>query len=471
MGFFIGDEEQQNIITSGDLRGFIGTFLSPNFHHIIDGAIGNYWGISRALQLSIMFWGLMGVLWIEIPNLPTFAFGWLLGTTPIWAPIAALLAASKTWIWYVQTSYLSKRDPCLLEVKFPRELVRSPRAMENALSKLWIDSGTTTFLNRIWQGGVHPYFSLEIASFGGSVHFYIWTWRAWRPNIEAMMYAYYPEVELSEVEDYATKFKFDPDQHECFPTDWRFEPRSDAYPIKTYIDFELEKDPKEEYRIDPLAPALERMSNLRPDEQMWIQIIITMCKDTERKPGGAFWETQGRYVALLKREIDAIRKEVAGDSEKEPWRKGARVPSFRHEWLAESMSRQMGKHPFNVGLRGVYISSADDFSTAGYTALRWIWRPMGNPQFGNQLRPRRWGNYFDWPWQDYKDMRWRLMQRRFFDAYRRRGHFYTPAIFPHNMMSTETLATLWHPPNTSIVAPGIERIPAKKAEPPPNLPM
>lgn len=474
---FIGEHEQSGVVASGDIRGLLAEVLEGDFHHFVDGTIGNYFGISRCLQLSIMFWGLMGVLWIEIPSLPLFAAGWLLGTAPIWAPVVALVTAWKAWLWYARGRYLSTREACLLEVTFPRELVRSPRAMDNALSKLWIDSGVTTFLNRVWQGQVTPFFSLEIASFGGSVHFYVWCWRAWRPNIESMLYAYYPEVEIHEVEDYAMKFKFDPDKHECFPTDWRFEPKSDAYPIKTYVDFELQDDPKEEYKIDPLAEVLERMGALRPDEQMWIQIILTMCKDTERVPGKPFWHTQSRYNGLIKREIDNVRKDAAGPiNEKgelnpgEEWRRNLRVAQYRHIKLVEDMDRHMSKHPFNVGLRGLYLCDADKFAAPGYTALRWIWRPMGNQQIGNQLRPRRWGNPFDWPWQDYNDTRWRLMQRRFFDAYKRRAYFYSPWVLPHNMMSTETIATIWHPPSTATIAPGLERIPAKKAEPPSNLP-
>lgn len=95
---------------------------------------------------------------------------------------------------------------------------------------------------------------------------------------------------------------------------------------------------------------------------------------------------------------------------------------------------------------------------------------MANPVSGNQMRPRRWHNPIDYPWQDLWGMRDRLITKRFFDVYRRRSHFYTPWIFPHNMMSTEPLATLWHPPSATVTAPGLERIPAKKAEPPPNLP-
>lgn len=282
---------------------------------------------------------------------------------------------------------------------------------------------------------------------------------------------------MVEVEDYASKFRFDPDTQDCYPTDWRLEPRNDAYPIRTYIEFELEKDPKEEYKIDPLAEVLERMSILKPTEQMWIQIILTQCRDKRRKKGGAWYETESRYEGLIKEEIDVLRKETVGHGadrdiphNPEAWKSFARIPLYRYTEIVKAMDRNMGKHPFNVGLRGVYIADSKDFGAPGYTGIRWIWRPMGNPQYMNQLRPRRWGNPFDFPWQDYNSIRWNLMIRRFFDAYRRRSHFYSPWIMPHNMMSTEQIATLWHPPSAAIGAPGIARIPAKKAEPPANLP-
>ena len=468
----IHEYEQKGIVTSGDFRSFISALVSFNLHDIVDGYLGNYWGISRCLSLSVFFFGLMSILWTQIHHLPLFAFGWLLGTAPIWLPVGALVSAWKIWLWYSRSAFLSTRDTLLLEVKMPRDINRSPRAMENALSQLWTDSGETTFYNRVWQGQCRPYFSFEIASFGGEIHFYIWCWRNWRPTVEAMMYAYYPEVELVEVEDYASKFKYDPNTQDCFPTDWRYEPRNDAYPIRTYIEFELDKDPKDEYRIDPLAQVLERMSVLKPSEQMWVQIIITMSKDVRRKKGGAWWETEGRYEGLLREEIDVLRKQTIGNpnNPEDDWKKSVRVAQYRYVELVKTIDRNMGKHPFNVGMRGIYVADSKDFNAPSYTAIRWLWRPFGNPQYMNQLRPRRWCNPYDWPWQDFKDMRWNLTIRRAMDAYRRRSHFYSPWILPHNMMSTEVIASLWHPPSASVATPGLERIAAKKGEPPANLP-
>ncbi len=463
--------DQEQIAIADIFRGRIGDLLSFDFHTIVDDFLGSFWGISRGLVVSIVFTGLLGVLWRLIPDLPVFAFEWVFGTLPIWLPPVAIIGGWKAWIWWAQASYIASQPPVLLEVKFPRDLVKSPRAMEAVLAQMWTDSGETTFFNRVYQGQVRPWFSLEIASFGGEVHFYVWTRKGWRTIVEAAFYAQYPEIELIEAEDYASKFQYDPKKHECFCTDWRYEPRNDAYQLRTYIEFELDKDPKEEYKIDPLAQPLELLSSLKPTEQMWIQFNITMCRDM--RPSKKTWfGTESRFVGLLTDEIDEIRKKTMGeiDDPHDKWRSYVRIPQHRQTEQIKAIDRNMGKLPFNVGARGVYIAPPEDFHASKYTGIRWIWRPIANPQWGNQMRPRRWHNPFDYSWQDLWDMRWYSQARRFFDAYRRRSHFYTPWVLPHNMMSTEPIATMWHPPTTAITAPGLERISATKAEPPPNLP-
>ena len=49
----------------------------------------------------------------------------------------------------------------------------------------------------------------------------------------------------------------------------------DVYPIKTYIDYGLDKpDLKEEFKIDPMTSVLEYMGSLKKGEQAWIQILM-----------------------------------------------------------------------------------------------------------------------------------------------------------------------------------------------------
>jgi hypothetical protein len=468
-------EEEHGAIGSVVIRGTIKELVTLDFRAFIEGTIGNLFGISRGLFLTSVFFGLLAALWHLIPNLPLFIFAWVVGTAPIWVPVLAVAGGWKAWLWYVRSRFLASKKGVLLEVKMPRELVKSPRGMDVALSHLWVQSGETTFYHRMWLGQVYPIFSMEICSFGGEVHFYFWTWPQWRSNVEAAIYAQYPEVEIVEAEDYASKYVYDPAKETVYCTDHRYEPRNDAYPLRTYVDFELDKDPKEEYKVDPLGTVVEFLSSMRPGEQIWLQIVFTPKKDTRRKKGGKFWETEDVYSSLIKEEIDTIRKQTTAanpnDREaKDSWKSFARVQMYRQTELIRTMDRQYGKFAYATSVRGVYIAPPEMFGSHGWFQMRFAFRPFGNPQYANQLRPRRWHTPFDYPYQDLWDIRWDLHARRFFDCYRRRNSFYGKWILPYNMMSTEVLASIWHPLSSAVKSPGLDRIPSKKASPPPNLP-
>jgi hypothetical protein len=121
-------------------------------------------------------------------------------------------------------------------------------------------------------------------------------------------------------------------------------------------------------------------------------------------------------------------------------------------------------------LRTIARISSGAFDGATFTALRWNYRPLNSPAYLNQLRSIDMHNGMDYPWQNPYDIRWELITRRQLDAMRRRSFFYTPWVNKEMVMSTELLATLYHFPSRIIEAPGLQRIPAKKASPPPNLP-
>ena len=474
MAFAPPRRDQEPIVTGDVFRGLISElFYEGDLYGFIEGTVGNLLGISRGTVLMIVFAAFLGVLWSLIPNLPTFALAWVVGTMPIWLPIAAVPMGWKSWRWYIQSAYIASKKSVLLEVKMPREVVKSPRAMDVALAQLWMNHGEVSFFNRSWMGTIRPYWSLEIVSFAGEVHLYMWCWASHRRLLESIIYAQYPEVEIVEAEDYAMKFDFDPQKQVVACCDWRLEPKNDAYQLRTYVDFELDKDPKEEYKVDPFAQVLENFSALGPGEQAWLQIVFTMSKDNRRDPKGKWFQLESRYTGLIKEAIDDIRKETLGgdiNDPKERWRSFVRIQQYRQTEQIRSMDRNMGKHPFNVGTRVTYIATPEAFHYPTWVRLREVYHSVGNPQWGNQLRYRRWHVPFDYPWQDLWNIRFNLASSRFYDCYRRRAHFYSPYVLPHNMMSTEVIATLWHPATSGIKAPGLERIPSKKAQPPPNLP-
>ncbi|MDO8561572.1 MAG: hypothetical protein Q7S05_01970 [bacterium] len=456
-----------------DFQKFLGVLVSFDFEVWIDWIAD--WGISRALFLGILYAGMLSILNMQIPNFFLFTFSWVVGTSPVWLPIALIVGVYYVWVWYATSLFIFERQYVLLEMKIPREITKSPRAMETALSSFWYMSNETTYLMRVIKGMVRPWFSLEMASFGGEIHFYVWVWKEYQKQTEANLYAQYPEIELHEVEDYAQKFVFDPDIHTCYCTDWRLEPfkkNIDAYPIKTYIDFELDQDPKEEHKVDPLSSVLEFMSSIKPEQQVWVQLIFTATLSV-----GRLNRKVSEWKNMVESEVTKVRLESAVFPEElpehvSPERMMQARPraTWKQTQQIEAMERNLGKWPFDFGARGIYISPTEDFGRT-FWGLRWMWRPFANPQYMSQLRPRRWHNPFDYPWQDWHDFRWNQQTRRCFDAYKRRSFFYPPWATPINIVTTEVLATIFHPPSSTVKSPGIARIPSTKSSPPPNLPM
>jgi hypothetical protein len=293
-----------------------------------------------------------------------------------------------------------------------------------------------------------------------------------------------------EVEDYATKFQYDPEKHTAWGVEWPLmssmmsmsDYRINAYQPRTYVDYELDKDPKEEFKIDPLAYVLEFMSGIHPNEQIWIQMVFR--KAGKRKVLGLFHSDDDdiKWKKIVEKEVQRIRAQasvipssVLSDvyeeaGEEDPGRQPQARASWRQQRMMESMERHLGKTPYEVGMRGIYWVEG---SLRGpiYTGLRWIWRPFGNPMYGTHLRPRKWHCDFDYPWQDFHDLRWINQTRRVHDAYRRRSYYHSPWVVPTNILTNETLASLWHPPSRSVTSPGLARMPATKSEAPANLPM
>ncbi len=425
------------------------------------------WGMSRGAFLAILYTVLVVAASELLPGFITLATGWMFATAPVWIPITFIWGLTRVWLWYVNSRFLSTRRGVLLEIRLPREITKSPRAMEVALTSLYVTSGETTFIDRWWDGKLRTVFSLELVSFGGETHFYIWCWKEYRNVIEAQLYAQFPEIEIVEAEDYASKFVYKPDEYEVWGSDYRWDKkdRNDAYPIKTYIDYELDKDPKEEFKVDPLAQVLEVFSSLKGSEMAWMQILIRANKDSETD-----------FRKLVKDQVEHIRSlasiQPSGEHPEpgEEARRGFPHPTWQQTEQIRAMERNAGKRTFTVGIRTAYIAKHEEFDGNTRTAIRWIFQPFLS-EYLNSLRPARWHNNFDYPWQDFRNYRWRLHSRRFFDAWRRRSYFYTPWISPYLIMSTEELATLYHFPSSTIQSPGLLRIPSTKAEPPPNLPL
>ncbi len=426
------------------------------------------WGISRVVILGGMLLPLTLALLSLLPQTPILTVSWLFMTLPVWGPVGLGLGFVRVWHWYVQSLFIATRKPVLMEMKIPREVYKSPRAMEIVFDSIWTSGGETTFIDRFYDGKMRPFFSFELVSLGGEVHFYFWCWRPMKDVIETALYAQYPEVEIVEAEDYASKFVYDPNEYDMFGNDQILEgDETGVMPIRSYIDYELDKDPKEEFKIDPLAQVIEVLSTLKQGEQAWIQIIISSCKGGSRK----------KFLELVNKRVTKIRKEASLNPGKEdaPEDDEKKYGAFpRPTWIqnqqVEAIQRHATKKLYFTGIRLCYIAKISAYRGEVRSAIRWIFLPFTN-EYMNWIRPKRWHGPFDYPWQDFQGIRWRITSRRFLDAYRRRSFFYPPWVTPHSVMSAESLASIWHPPGSTVRSPGLQRISSTKSEPPPNLPM
>ncbi len=437
-------------------------------------------------------------VWLIILGIAAIIGAWTIGYGPIimYTIFALVLGkiAGNLWMHYIRRDFISGIDWVLLEIVPPREVLRSPKAMElfftNALYHYSNKAGREWY----WQGAVWFWFSLEIASIDGQVHFYIRTPTRLKEFIETQMYAQYPQAQVKEVDDYTLAV---PEISE--KSGWKFWgcewslAKPDAYPIKTYVDFGLDKDPKEEFKVDPISPVIELFGSLKKGEQMWLQIIITPSKKEYKSPEGA------KQDWVNEAETELFRVTEPYTARKEKMEQGLlliRIPDWIKP-IIEGISRKMQKTGFDVGMRTCYVAKDEAWDMNNRRNIRMIWRQYANPYLNSFERINSTqadslggggflGSFFLLSPQTVMILCDRMLKK-----YRNRSFFhgslrqkilaklpwpFSPWIYPAYfkskifVLNVEELATIWHFPGQILSVPTLERIESKEASPPTNLP-
>lgn len=408
--------------------------------------------------------------------------------------------AWKMWVHYVQQDFISGIDFVLLEIIPPREVLRSPKAMElfftNALYHWSMKGGREEY----WQGAVWLWFSLEIASIDGQVHFYIRTPTRVRELIETQIYAQYPQAQVKAVEDYT--LAVDEITPESEWNGWGCEfalEKPEAFPIKTYVDFGLDKDPKEEFKVDPISSVIELFGSLKKGEQMWLQIVVTPSKKTFHTAGTYFgkhdWVRESRVqieklLAPYTRLHPGERPD-GGDSRE------VRAPGFLDS-VVKAMIVKTEKLGFDTGIRAMYVGKKEVFDLNNRRNIRLIFRQYTKPEYNgltrvNSTQADALGTSFFMlsPKQVMllaNRMLLEFQERSFFHLPMRHHllnehnfpwilklivkQFWLPYFHPKTfVLNVEELATIWHFPGQILKVPTLERIESKEASPPTNLPI
>lgn len=379
---------------------------------------------------------------------------------PVWLPVLLLLTFWTLWVDYIRSHSKAKAKKILLEIKLPKEITKSPAAMEVVLTALYQSGAPKNYFDTYWTGLVPPWFSLELVSIGGHVRFFIWSFAKYKKLIEHQIYAQYPDVEVYEVppnEDYMLPITHDLSKYSLWGTYFRLG-KANPYPIKTYVDYNLSEDPKEEFKVDPMTSVLEYLGSVKKGEQVWIQLVIRAHREETIKHGRLhkkeFWT----------KEIDKVLEE---ERSKLKTPEGyARFPSKVEGETLSAIERGKSKFPFEVAFRGMYFSEVAIFDAINITGLIGSVRQYSTNDLN--IFKLGWFTDFDNPWQDFRRYRRNKREKRMIEEFKKREFYTVPQ--KHFILTTEEIATLFHFPGQVAATPTFPRITSRKGEAPPNLP-
>jgi hypothetical protein len=380
------------------------------------------------------------------------------------------------WVRYIRAKFYNSLKYALLEIRLPKEMFKSPLAMETVLHSIHNTSNGSTYA-QFWKGEYRPYYSLEIISVEGQVKFLVWTEDRRKSNLLSALYSQYPGIEIVEHQDYTKSVQFDPKKVRVHAIEFAFT-KPDPYPIKTYVDYGLDKDPKEEFKVDPLTHMLEWLGSLRPNEQGWFQFIVQAHIKAQRKPGH-WWKKTDLWHDQAEEEVNKIlirdrkTKTSAGEPDPETGYTRLAMISKGEQEIVAAIERSVTKLPFDVCVRTLYISPKETFDTPFGIGGMISSMKQFNSESLNGFKPnsKRWHTKLGDPWQDFNNMRRNGFGNKALKAYRRRSAFYPPYVAPTLVLNTEELATIFHLPGGVAATPGLARVPSKKAEAPSNLPI
>jgi hypothetical protein len=321
-------------------------------------------------------------------------------------------------------------------------------------------------IGRWLQGQSQAWFSLELVSIEGNIHFYVRTQKFHRRMVESQFYAQYPNIDIVEVEDYTGRVPYGQPG-----STWDFFAaelglgKPDAYPIKTYVDYGLDEETKEEFKADPMTAMLEFLGSLGPGEQAWIQILVMASRDRFKKPGAWFgkedWKSQGRSL------VKTLTEKKKGGTDDAFSGLVLLSPGERH--IVERIEQSINKLGFDCGMRLMYLYRKENYNPFNIVALVSSVKQYNSPELNSLKVKYKPGVIY--PWQDPTGHRTARMKARFLESYRRRAYFYPPFVRKPFVLNTEELATIFHFPGQVATTPTLAKIESKRSEPPANLPL
>lgn len=400
-------------------------------------------------------------------------------------PLGLFFVWREFWVWGLNRMWKKSIEWVLLEIKIPRNILKTPKAMENIFATLHAVYATEPGFEDIYFKGSHLlWFTFELVGYAGGVHFYVRCPKQHRNLVESALYSEFPDAELSESEDYTALMPdvLPNETYDLWGNDFVLA-KPNPYPIKTYPFFEANV---EEQRLDPIAAITEVMSRLKEGEAIWLQYLI--------RPVSDYWKAEGEEVrdkimqrkkekepsaidALVTGLVQFLKNLSLAPAEHPVWPEAAKKDdkmkmlhlSPGERLILEGVENKISKLGFEAAIRFVYIDRQDSFSPANIAATNGAFKQFSTLDM-NSFRPLADTITFvtskklttkSW----FRKQKLFVRKRLMYDMYKLR---WFPPKF--SILNTEELATIFHFPLVYVEAPLLRRLETRKGEPPPNLP-
>ncbi len=446
------------------------------FEHIAEfiGELFSHWEV----WLFIVVFG--SSLPLLNPNeIPAFFIAFIKYTWWFWL-FFIILEILKPMVLYVQQQKFKAKETApekyvLFEIRIPRELEKSAKSMEHVFQTLHgLGNAPGDWRGKWIDGEVPLWFSLEIVSIGGEIHFYLRMPKKHANLTEVAFFSQYSDVEITEVKDYMRDLPATTAELYALGMDmWGTEfilAKEGAYPIKTYPMFETGTS---ERQIDPLSAFLETLAKLKQGETAIVQILIS--------PADKSWSK--KYEEILAKLRTPEMVDTGGES------KSPLAHTAKKTEIINAVENKLTKPAFNAVVRlsymspGTILKEGSGFARGGITgAFNQYSAPNLNAFKGNSGTATK-ADKWKFPYTSV-NKRLEYRKQRFLHNVRDRVNppeTYAARLFSSYLsdmnfatvsyeLATDELATIFHPAPTGVLtAPHMRRVESKKAGPPAGL--
>ena len=438
----------------------------------------------------------------------TFVLSLIIWIFLLWVAIKLFEIFRQAWLFYKNSLFKQKIEWTFLEIKIPREVLKTPRAMEQFFKNIHsLRNEPGDFMETYNDGEVTLWWSLEIISLNRKVHFYIKTPKKHMKIIEAGLYAQYPTVEIIEVKDYLDNFPNSTKEiyrqnKDIFGGEF-YLGKENYFPINTYENFELTK---EELVLDPVSALIETLINIHEEEFVAIQILI--------EPTGIEWKEKGEKYINKFTGRESKKSKSGWDSTIYEWARNLfMAPNEPPVWSEEkkeekkddmmmmfkltpgeqetikAIENKISKPGFETLIRFLYIAPKNifniNFVRKGILGVFNQYSSQSLNFFKNNNIVETWGRWYLFPYFSMLKRVEGKKQRLFYNFKNRLlpeklsfGKFFTSHLSNFNnksktgILNVSEIATIFHIPGEIVLtSPHIERTESKKMGPPAGLPI